>query len=341
MRYLTLLVLTLCLNLSFLGRSLALDHNVDGVFVRVVDVGAGLCAVVKMPGGHYMIYDAGNYNDSGAKAFKAITEIIPYGEEIDLLVLSHSDADHLGAVDEIFNTYIVKRTLRTGYKRTSGTWETADKAIKDESKIRGAVDMNLSYYEFLPGATYFFDETYVTMVAGFHEPPDEWNLNDESEKRNSVSIVIRLQYKGKSILFTGDTVGRHIDDPEDALIAAEKFMVDNSDFITIDSDVLIAPNHGADNASSTDFIKAVSPDFVIFSAGHKFKYPRASAVGRYLYNGVVLDNIFRTDLGDDEGGAEWDFGRIPGHKDKAGDDDVDILIRPDGEIVVEYRNAQQ
>ncbi len=340
MRYLTLLVLTLCLNLSFLGRLSALDHNVDGVFVRVVDVGAGLCVVVKMQGGHYMIYDAGNYNDSGAKAFKAISEIIPEGEEVDLLVLSHSDADHLGAVDEICDAYSVKKILRTGFKRTSGTWRTADKAVKDESKDEGAIEINLSFYEFPPGATYFFDDTYVTMVAGFHEPPDEWNLSGKSEKRNSVSIVIRLQYKGKSILFTGDTVGRHIDDPVDAHIAAEKFMVDNSDFITIDSDVLIAPHHGADNASSTKFIKAVSPDFVIFSAGHKFKHPRASTVERYIDNGVVLDNIFRTDLEDDEGGTEWDLGRKPGHKDKAGDDDVDILIRPDGKIVVEYRNAQ-
>ena len=340
MRYLTLLVLTLCLNLSFLGHSLALNHSVNGVFVRVVDVGAGLCAVVKMPGGHYMIYDAGNYNDSGARAFKAISEIIPDGEEVDLLVLSHSDADHLGAVDEICNAYSVKKILRTGYKRTSGTWETADKAVKDENKDEGAIEISLGHYEFLPGATFFLGDTYVTMVAGFHKPLDEWNLSGKSEKRNSVSIVIRLQYKGKSILFTGDTVGRHIDDPEDAHIAAEKFMVDNSDFITIDADVLIAPHHGADNASSTRFIKAVSPDFVIFSAGHKFKHPRASTAGRYIDNGVVIDNIFRTDLGDDEGGAEWDFGRKPGHKDKAGDDDVDILISPVGKIVVEYRNAQ-
>ena len=35
----------------------ALDHNAEGVFVRVVDVGDGHCAVVKMPDDHYMIYD--------------------------------------------------------------------------------------------------------------------------------------------------------------------------------------------------------------------------------------------------------------------------------------------
>ncbi len=39
----------------------------DKLTVRVVDVGAGLCCVVEMPGDHYMIYDAGNYTDSGPK----------------------------------------------------------------------------------------------------------------------------------------------------------------------------------------------------------------------------------------------------------------------------------
>lgn len=49
--------------------------------------------------------------------------------------------------------------------------------------------------------------------------------------------------------------------------------------------------------------------------------------------------MFRTDLGDDEGEKEWKHGRIAGHKDKAGDDDVDILIRPDGEVLVSYRSS--
>ena len=102
--------------------SLALDHNSPGLFVRVVDVGAGHCAVVKMPGDHYMIYDAGNFQDRGASAFDAVQEIIPEDQEIELLVLSHSDADHLAAADEILDAYTVKRILRTGMRRNTATW---------------------------------------------------------------------------------------------------------------------------------------------------------------------------------------------------------------------------
>ncbi len=81
--------------------------------------------------------------------------------------------------------------------------------------------------------------------------------------------------------------------------------------------MLIAPHHGADNGSSKAFIDAVSPEWVIFTAGHAHKHPRAVAAQRYLNSGVKLDNMFRTDLGDDEGVKEWDHGRISGHKDKS------------------------
>ncbi len=44
--------------------------------MRVVDVGAGVCIVVKMPDDQYMVYDAGNYRDNGSSAIKGISEII-------------------------------------------------------------------------------------------------------------------------------------------------------------------------------------------------------------------------------------------------------------------------
>ncbi|MHC4697309.1 MAG: ComEC/Rec2 family competence protein [Planctomycetota bacterium] len=178
------------------------------------------------------------------------------------------------------------------------------------------------------------------MVCGFHKPPSEWGQLDTSEKRNPGSAVIRAQYNGKSILLTGDTVGRHLDDPPKTCIAAEKFMIEMSEVVKIDSDVLIAPHHGADNGSSIDFIRAVSPEFVVFPAGHKYKDPRAQAAAPYIGLGVPKDRMFRTDRGDDEGGEEWDEGWIPGNHDPVDDDDVDILITKQGAVKVAYRNAE-
>ncbi len=335
--------LTLLSMIFFCGTAFALNPEENAVFVRVIDVGPGEACVVKMPGDYYMIYDAGHWTGEGRAAFDGISEIIPDGEEIDLMVLSHSDSDHMGAVKRIFDKYTVKKVIRTGLERESNTWKRANDAIKAARQAGKTKEINLKTAEFPPGATYRFDDAFVTFVCGFYAPPEDWGLGVTThlaEFRNAGSVVIRIQYQGKSILFTGDAVGRHIGDPDTTFIASEKFMADNSAVIKIDSDVLIAPHHGADNGSSTAFIEAVSPEYVIFTAGHKFAHPRAVAAKRYLDHGVSLEKMFRTDLGDDEGDKEWDHGRVPGQKDKAGDDDIDILIRPGGEVVVEYRTGQ-
>jgi competence protein ComEC len=321
-------------------QAFALDIEDDAVFVRVIDTGAGLATITRMPGDYYMVYDAGHWHGK-QETMDGIDSVISDNEEIDLLVISHSDADHLSAVPEILNEYEVKKIIRGGLERTSLTnWNNANSAIVVAKNSGETEVINLKHDELHFGSTFIFEEALVTFVSGFYAPPDSWDIEGGKtggEFRNAGSIVIRLSFKGKSILFTGDAVGRHREDPDDVWIATEKFMIKNSDAINIDSDVLIAPHHGGDNGSSTEFIKKVSPTWVIFSAGHRHKHPTKNAAERFLSNGVQTDHIFRTDLGDDEGGKEWDEGRIIGHVDKRGDDDIDILIRPNGEIVVEYR----
>ena len=54
---------------------------------------------------------------------------------------------------------------------------------------------------------------------------------------------------------------------------------------------------------------------------------------------LSTSKIFRTDLGDDESGFEWDGGSISGCKDGRGDDDVDIFLPETGQVQVAYRQA--
>lgn len=318
--------------------------------MRVIDVGAGLCCVIKLPGPKYMIYDGG----WGAKTMDKIREIIPNGATVDLLVLSHSDADHLAAVPGICEAYHVKRVVRPGYHKAkvTETWKKADAAIAAEVANDGCEETNLADESLTFGDRQKIGAASVYFVAGWDQPPAEWGFKkDTAEYINAGSIVVRIVYKKKSILICGDSVGRDIGDPAVECIAAEKAMVDKKSTVTINSDVMVAPHHGADNGSSTDFIKAVSPDWVIFSAGHKFEHPRAATAERFIAAGVVADHMLRTDRGDDESAEddldvtasfrEWDFGRVAGMKDPAGDDDVDIFIEKVGEswkVRVGYRN---
>ena len=341
--------LSLALLLLVATPSLAVDlANVDpkDLFCRVVDVGAGECCVIRIPSKspndfHYIVYDAGNFEDKGASALKAIKKIIPEDERIDLLVLSHTDSDHTAGTPEIVDTYFIDRILRTGAKRFGTfpkTLQNARKSVKRAVEEDGTLDLNLNEVEFPVGATYRYGDALVSMVCGFGVIPDDFTVNGNGEKNNCTSIVIRITFNGKSILLCGDAVGRHKDDVNvNALIATEKFMVDNKDAIVIDSDIIIAPHHGADNGSSTDFVKVVSPKFVIFSAGSKHGHPTSDAADRYLNNNVLIGNMFRTDRGDKKRVGEWDHLSEVNGSDGKGDDDVDIVLHADGsEPLVEY-----
>lgn len=313
--------------------STALTPNSESVFVRVVDVGAGLCCVIVLPDGRCIVYDAGNYENNGRYAMSALQSLVPPSTPIELLVLSHTDADHIAAVPQILTHYDVRRVLRAGLSRDSRTWRDVNAAIEANPN---SLDLNLAKLEYPSGATYRFGEVFVTVVCGFSAPPEEWDLDGSSEFRNAGSIVVRVTYAGSSVLFCGDAVGRHNGQAEDTTLATELYMLEAKDVIPLRADVVVAPHHGADNGSSSDWIREVNPQWVIFSAGHKYEHPRASTAQRYLDLGVPADHLLRTDRDDDEGGKEWPSGAVAGNVDGPGDDSVDILLRADGSVEVAY-----
>jgi competence protein ComEC len=188
----------------------------------------------------------------------------------------------------------------------------------------------------------------VTFVAGWTEwdlPHDRGASLSPAEKRNAISIVVRFEYGGKSVLLSGDAIVRRgrSTEPEDACRDAEKWMVREGN-VPLDSDVLVGEHHGGDNSSALCFIEAVSPEWVIFSAGNSTNdHPRDSAVKRYFHRSltrqVLPANILRTDRSDDEGALEWDAERVTGCRDPKGDDDIEIVLSnlPGTRAQVRYR----
>jgi competence protein ComEC len=315
------------------------------VSIRVVDTGPGLCTITVMPDGHYMVFDAGNFG----RCFETVKDLVPNGETIDLMVLSHSDSDHLIDAGKILDSYRVATLIWAPYFRRIDevtirmpeAWKNAKKAVKAaREQGRLADEHNLARRRLDPGTELQFGDVKITLLSGFNRPPKAWGLNGggyKSEHRNAGSVVLRLEYEGHAVLFTGDAVGRKEGADDTNCIATERYLLDTFDADALRSDVLIAPHHGSDDASSLPFIEAVQPRFVIFSAGHDYKHPRAQTAERYLTAGVSLNRMLRTDLGDGEGGEEWDEGAgTLRARDPVGDDDVEIRLTAQG-VSVRYR----
>lgn len=319
------------------------------VEVRVVDVGAGLCCLIKLPNDKFIIYDAGNGIEN---VKRQLNEFGLTGKEVELMVLSHTDADHWGVVTDIMESCKVKKLLKTDYRKNkySGKYTKGLTAIENEP---GLILLDLK--SLTPNdIIYENNGVKVAFVAGFEKPLAEWGDMDTAEANNSVSIVMKLEYGGHSILFCGDAIGKEPDYQRsscsniDECIATEKFMLENGRNI-LKSDVIIAPHHGADNASCTDFINAVSPKYVIFSCGdmQKYKHPRSVTALRYISTGVKEKNIYRTDYFDidenkiqgntiiQECRKEWKHIRNGSHRDNV-PDDIRIILKEEGSPSVRY-----
>lgn len=323
--------------------SLALTPGPDDVYVRVIDVGAGECCVIRLPGGHNVIFDAGF---GKVATMKSIREVLPGPEDgVDLLVLSHTDQDHLGAVPLILAEHEVDRVLRTGmepYGGRSAVLESAIAAIEAEKSDPDFRDHSLAHIDNLPhGYSFVYGEARVTFVSGFGEVPEDWKSELGNAKpllNNAPSIVIRVEYRGRSMLFCGDAVGRTSGDlPNAAAIASERYMLEHQAQVPLRSDVLVAAHHGADNASSQAFIQAVAPSHVIFTAGNLHGHPRQATAQRFLDANIPKANMYRTDFGSDGEDEEWDYGNDEG--DARGDDDVEVLLTGTGAVRVAYRSA--
>ncbi len=100
---------------------------------------------------------------------------------------------------------------------------------------------------------------------------------------NDDSCVIRISDGSRSVLLTGD-ISKKV---EHVLLNNEKTN------LQLDVDILIAPHHGSKTSSSDAFIKQVSPQAVIFSAGflNRWHMPMKKVVQRYQKNKV---NVFNT-----------------------------------------------
>ena len=320
------------------------------VEIRVVDVGAGLCNLIKLPDNKFVIYDAGGdkFPQQGNENIVQIKEYIPAGSDIELMVLSHTDADHILAAHHVIRNYNVKKLLWSGFERSMITPVTTDtpsasfnrliRALNDHPGTEN-VNLNASDSIITPGSNFSIGNVKFTFLCGFGKPLDEWNLTDDGELLNSVSIVMKLEFTGNSVLFCGDAVGRHFSDTDvNALIATEHFLVNNAEE-HLKANVVIAPHHGAKNGSSRAFVDRVDPDIVIFSSGHKHSHPTKRTADEYLRI-VNQCNIYRTDRGDDEGtNTEWSFERITGHSDKFNNDHIHIQLIGNGKLRVFYVDA--
>lgn len=236
----------------------------DGILqVSFLDVGQGDAILITAPNRNQMLIDGG----PGRGTLRALGRALPfYDRSIDLVVATHSDADHIGGLPFVFDRFSV-----TGVMDTSLTAET-------------------DFYELYKEKRESEQATHIVAQSGLRVILDQgvyfdvlWPPTDMiSGETNASSISGRLVYGETSFLLTGDLP-----------IKQENILVSTYGK-NLQSTVLKAGHHGSDTSSGKSFVGFVSPDYAVVSAGkdNRYGHPHASVLDIFNDLGV---NILRTD----------------------------------------------
>lgn len=233
--------------------------------VTFLDVGQGDSAIIELPHRKAVyVIDTGGLLRFGNEEFRQRERpfeigrqvVVPYLKghgisEVDLLILSHADADHAEGADELFKELRVNNLHVTpGSQATSLMQDLALDA--EEAKLNYPLKGN-GWQE---GGVSF---RYLS--------PD-----DQEYKGNDDSLVLLLAYEEFKALFTGDLE-----------MAGEKKIVETYSEDLAGLTVLKVGHHGSKTSSGQEFLEAANPRLSIFSTGkdNRYGHPNAEVVERF------------------------------------------------------------
>lgn len=225
--------------------------------VTFMDVGQADSIFIKLPEGKTMLIDAGN-NDDGKTIINYIKN--QGTKKLDVVIGTHPHEDHIGAMDDIINTFDIGKIYMPNVTTTTRTFkDVLASAAARNLKITGARGGMRVPLE---------DDVKIEILA-----PNSIKYED----LNNYSVVLKMTYNKTSFLFTGDA----------EKLSEEEMLKLNYD---LKADVLKVGHHGSSSGTSKEFLSAVSPEYAIISVGknNDYGHPHKETLERLADHGVKV-----------------------------------------------------
>ncbi|MCQ6276578.1 MBL fold metallo-hydrolase [Bacillus sp. V3B] len=225
--------------------------------VHYIDVGQADSTLIQYSGDgeeYTILIDAGNFNSTNVSSYLQSQNI----NQIDIAIGTHPDADHIGQLDQVVNTFDVDEVWLSGNASTSQTFQDVLSAIDSKG---------IEYHEPRMGEEYDIgplevEILYPRVITG---------------KSNEESISLKMTYGNVRFVFTGDAAQEN-----------ELEMVNSGS--DLKAEILHLGHHGSNTSTNQVFLNAVNPEVAIYSAGedNQYGHPHAEVVNLVRNSGIKL-----------------------------------------------------
>lgn len=244
--------------------------------VTMLDVGQGDSILLQLPGGENVLIDGGSTSRQAVGQYVIAPALRYYGiAEIDYVVATHMDADHISGIEELFAMgYPIRRVLLPAASEESaqdgeeqGVAEELE-AFASQAEEAGAEVIYMERGDSIrfagdsSGALFAKDGSGPILrclhpYAGF-----------ESGDKNAASLVFYLQYDGFDALFTGDLEK----EGEEVLCSYLESELLGQDGQNPGVELLKVAHHGSRYSTGERFLKLIRPHTALISAGEYNRY---------------------------------------------------------------------
>jgi competence protein ComEC len=246
------------------------EKQPDHMTVTVLEVGQGNAALIQTIENKTILVDGGGF--SGASRFDVGRYVVaPFLwhrgiTSLDVVILTHPDADHMNGLVFILENFRVGTLVRSPDTSRHESFERIMAACRNKKIpvfIPRCDDHRMGWEN--TRLTFFQCDS---LIPG-------GSTNDNS-------LVFKLTWDDFSMLFPGDILSGR-----ERLLAGRMPR-------HLSATILLAPHHGSNSSSTRVFLDRVDPETVVVSCGFKnpYRFPHPEVIHRYAQKGI---QVFRTD----------------------------------------------
>ena len=252
------------------------------------DVGQGDSMLITQ-GFSQLVVDTGNEPD---KILRCLSQHLPFWDrQLEMVVLTHPEIDHMGAFAEIMKAYAVKNLLVSPVGNDTlefkNIYQTISKSsIKiitaHQAQVMQLGVARLSVLWPLPQVDSIWQKNYTYEYQNISSVVDDQKTLLDAENPNESSVVLRIDLDSMHLLFTGD-------------ISAEVELALVDQGLIEDIDILKVAHHGSKTSSEDLFLDTAKPELALISAGRRNRYghPHSVVISRLTERNIPYK---RTDV---------------------------------------------